>query len=340
MRRTVKRLTWLVVLLLVAGSGLADAKGDAREGKKDKDDPRGHPAPGPAPDPTPIPIPTPEPAPVPVEPPASEPSAPLASPVPAPEPTSIVDAPEDPAPALPGVEDLDPFADEAPQLPLPEDVPTDDAALVPVAVPLFGPTESTTQGAAPASVGGPSLLWGIPLAGLLLLGVVLSSGRLVQPRPLPRKEPASTRAQAAPAPAPQVLVAVQPRDLEGMLRAAQAAVVAGRFEEGVAWFDKALRVNPRLAVAHFCRAVCLVGLKRDADAYPSFRKAYDLNPAEGAYRLELARVCARIGRAGEAMDVLGALLHAMPALVEDVSTDPSFAGLYDHPRFLAMTGRL
>jgi tetratricopeptide (TPR) repeat protein len=216
---------------------------------------------------------------------------------------------------------------------------------VPAAVPLFGPQESTAEGAAPATsiAAGPSLLWGVPLAGLLLLGVVLSSGRLVQPRPLPRREaPPAPPAQVAPAaqPAPSVLVTVQPRDLDGMLRAAQAAVVAGRFEEAIAWFDKALRLNPRLAVAHFCRAVCFVGLKRDADAYASFRKAYDLDPKEGAYRLELARVCARLGRANEAMDVLGALLHALPALVDDVSSDPSFAGLFDHPRFLAMTGRL
>ena len=368
MQRSVTWLAWLAVLLLVANAGVVDARGNApleAGGKKDappgqeKKEPAPPPAqePAPSPQPEPAPAPDPEPAPAPVHaPPAAE--APATSPAPRPEPEPTVDAPASAA-------DLAPASDAARRDTLPEDPlpeapapvpavetaprvaggPVDDpleTAVVPL--PFASPQESGLQGAAPLSpeAGGVSLLWGIPLAGLVLLGIVASSGRLVQPRPLPRAAPARAPPAAAPAASAQapLVVAVKPRDIESILRAAKLAVEAFRYEDAVRLFDQALRLNPKLAVAHFCRGVCLRGLERETEACAAFRRAHELDPGEGAYRLELARACARLGRASEAMDVLGPLLHALPELVDDVLRDESFAGLLDHPRFLALAGRL
>lgn len=333
----------------------------------------------PAPDPAPTaPAPTPAPDPAdqatPTQPPAVETPTPPASagpavaPAPSPstattttgapsgsEPPAPSTSPSSDAPAPPaaGASAASPPADpsaapsgaQAPVLATPPaaaDAAQDERVPLPG---VLGPARGGQAGVSgavpvPSGDGGVSLWWGVPLAGLVLLGVVLSSGRLVQPRPLP------PRARGSPAPAPPATaavaaVAVAPAgDLDALLRAAKAAAEAERLEEAVLWLDRALRLAPTLPVAHFCRGVCLAGVGRDREAYLALRRAFDLDPSEGAHRLELARACGRLGRASEAMDVLGPLLQAMPALVDDLCADPSFACLLDHPRFLAMTGRL
>lgn len=328
-------------------------------------------APQPAPEPTPEPAPAPAPEPGPSAPAVGETPAPASSsapslassPAPASSPaaSSASAAPE----AAPAAEAVEPAAAERVAPEAASDA-SDDAApaqfvarpdlSLPFVAPRLGGAvaSSAPLGMAAAAPAAPSglafdLRWGVPLAGLLLLGIVLSSARLVQPRSLPGARappapvapaPAAAAASAAVAPAPQVPVALVPRDLDSLLRAAKAAAEAERLEEAVQWLDRALRLAPALPVAHFCRGVCLAGLGRDAEAHAALRRAHELDPTEGAYRLELARACGRLGRTGEAMDVLGLLLQAVPELVDDVATDPCFEGLRDHPRFLAMTGRL
>lgn len=175
-----------------------------------------------------------------------------------------------------------------------------------------------------------ALRWIGSLVGLVAIGAVLSRARLVAPpAPLP----------SADAHKPTLVFAAAD-DPQALLVAAKQAVDQNRIDEAVLWFDQALRLAPDLSVAHFCRGVCLVGLERHEEAYASLKRAYDLDPAEGAHRLELARACGRTGRASEAMSVLGPLLAALPSLIHEVRDDPAFACLADHPRWLVMTGSL
>lgn len=368
-------LALCLALLVTAAAGIADAKapdvnGPTTSGKKDtppgqekKDAPApslpGAQEPAPSPDPTPVPT---------APPPAASEAVSTAAPTPAPVSSAplVQDAPASssraspaPGPAEAEAPDVDaPVAEASSEAASEAEKTQDSSTETPAGDPLPfllprvpGAASSAPLGmsaAAPAggASGGIGLWWGFPLAGLLLLGVVLSSARLVQPRPVTREraDAAPVGAFAEPAPpalaASEVPVSLVPRDLDSLLRAAKAAAEAERLDEAVLWLDRALRLAPALPVAHFCRGVCLAGLGRHEESYAALRRAHELDPTEGAYRLELARACGRVGRTGEAMDVLGLLLQAVPELVEDVATDPCFEGLRDHPLFLAMTGRL
>lgn len=168
--------------------------------------------------------------------------------------------------------------------------------------------------------------WALPILGMVGIGAALVATRPAQVTRAPPQD--GLRYTFAKA------------DAAELLRAGKAAVDASRFDEAVAWFTQALRIDPTLDVAHFCNGVCLAHLGRHDDAYRALREAHLLDPAEGAYRLELARAAARTGRSHEAMDVLSPLLCALPQLADDAAKDDAFATLGDHPRWLAMTGRL
>jgi tetratricopeptide (TPR) repeat protein len=169
--------------------------------------------------------------------------------------------------------------------------------------------------------------WALPLAGLLGIGVVVATARGLRPAP--------TRRRAA---LPRLRFAVA--DLRSMLEAGRDALASERIEEALAWFTQATTLDRRAHLAHYCRGVCLGTLGRHHEAYAAIVRAVDLHPAEGAYLYELARAASRTGRAAEAMDALGPLLRALPDLAAVAEEDEAFAPLADHPRFLAMTGRL
>lgn len=156
--------------------------------------------------------------------------------------------------------------------------------------------------------------WALPLVGLAGLGAVIVTARGLQ--------------------------GTADADPRSHLHAGKAAIDRGDISEGLARFTQATRLDPDIDVAHYCRGLCLAALRQHEEAYAAFSRAYDLDAAEGAYRLEFARAAARTERAHEAMDALGPLLVALPSLAEDVAQDEAFAALADHPRFLAMTGRL
>lgn len=167
--------------------------------------------------------------------------------------------------------------------------------------------------------------WALPILGLVGMGAAL----------------VTTRGSVHPTTARQRYgYTVATPDVASLLRAGKAAVEGDRFDEAVAWFTQALKLNPRLHVAHFCLGVCLNAMGRHVDAYAALRKAHKLDPQEGAYRLELARAAARTERHREAMALMGPLLAALPTLAEQAGQDDAFAGMRDHPRWLAMLGRL
>lgn len=218
-----------------------------------------------------------------------------------------------------GPHPLDPNAAQPPSVgPVPRLVLVVDVGMI-------APMEVEATSVAPAPRG--SLPWLIPIVGLASAGATLYS--LIS-----RQNPTPTPAPAAP----EFRFATP--EVPSLLRAGKEAVARGALDEGIAWFDQALTLSPRLAVAHFTKGVCLAALGRVDEAYESLLTAYEIDPSEGAFRLELARVSARLGKSRQAMDALSPLIAAMPELAVDVADDASFTGLLDHPQFLAMTGQL
>lgn len=146
-----------------------------------------------------------------------------------------------------------------------------------------------------------------------------------------------------PAPKPARRLRIQGAradDVESMLRLARDAAAHQRVEEALAWLRAACSLAPQLAVAHFCRGMCLTGIGQDEEAYAALRCAHLLEPGNADYRLALARACARTGRAAEALPLLASLVREDPALAASLAPDPAFAILADHPLWLAMLGAL
>ncbi|GEM_PF-3169285 len=309
MRSTALGLALLLLLVAVAGGAVA--------GKPTVAPQRGHaqggtpPPPAPAPSPAPVPAPS-SPPQLPEEhliAPAPEPAA---APAPDPEPAAsnpTTSTPETPKPiASSTVWRLhDPTIDPG--------VVQESAAPVVLAA---------TQAPIPAGASP----WLAALLGVVAVGAVFAVG--ARPLGVPR----------VPKAAPKVHLNLVPIDVPSLLRAAQTAVKEGKLAEALAWLDTALVLDPRLHVAHFCRGVCLSGLDRHAEARAALARAVELEPTEGAYRFELARSCARVGESAEAMAQLAPILAALPELAQDVSEDDAFAGLKDHPQFLALVGLL
>lgn len=337
-RRTLFACGLLVILLLAgtAEAGKAEAPGRLKKAAPEEPASAPEPAPTPAPQPAPAPAPAPEaPALAPDPQPAPQP-APVV--LPAPQPVHAAPQPAaQPVGAASETLTKEQTTSAAPASPTP--VPEKrtlrfDAGQVaaPVAPAFFAPTPAAPVDAeSVAATEATAFDWTLPLAGVLGVGLVGASAIRFR---APRKP-----AVAAPAPpAPPVTMAAA--DVPSLLRAGKAAVERYDYAGAIGWFDQALALDPRIAVAHFCKGVCLAGLLRYDDAHAAFKAAYALDPNEGAIRLEFARSCARTGRHAESMAALGPLLEAMPALAPDVREDEAFASLKDHPRFLQMLGAL
>ena len=129
-------------------------------------------------------------------------------------------------------------------------------------------------------------------------------------------------------------------DAHAALRHGHAAIERDDLAEALAWFDHPSRAQPRLAIAHFCRGIALGGLGRTPEAHDALAEAVEHAPHEWSYRVHYARFAVALGKTTEAMDALGPVARALPEMHEPMLEDPQLAALRDHPRFLAMLGRL
>lgn len=171
------------------------------------------------------------------------------------------------------------------------------------------------------------LAWALPIVGVGGVAAVLAVG-------VKRRRVSRARAQR-----PR-MVPVSPDDVPGLLANGNGAVARGAYDEAVAWFERAIRLAPRLAVAYFCKGICLAANGRTADAYGALRAAVDAEPADAVYRIHFARVALALGKHAEAMDALAIVARAMPELGPAMLDDPQLAALRDHPRFLMICGEL
>ncbi len=131
-----------------------------------------------------------------------------------------------------------------------------------------------------------------------------------------------------------------PPGLGGILRLGQRAVDEGEYEEAAVWFRTALDVEPDLPVAHLCLGLCRGEVEGPEAALESLDRAVDLDPTNAMARYCRAQALARGGRTGAVIEALAPLAPGTDAMAEAILADPAFADLRDHPRLLALLGRL
>lgn len=211
--------------------------------------------------------------------------------------------------------------------------------------------------AASGSSGGPDLLtllaWGAPAGLLVLGGVALTRVRTRARSGEPEADaPAPARVDAPDEGADPVagrlgatrpepfLEGKPPPGVDGILTVAQAHVDADDHEAAIPWFEMAIALKPRLIVSHFCLGLTLEAVGRDEEALEAFQRAADIGGLGPAPVYRQARILTRMGRSREAFERLGEALRAEPELRDDAVEDPVFERFRDHPRFLALVGRL
>ncbi len=279
--------------------------------------------------------------------PTSQPAPDLAA---EPEPASEADAPDGaavPEPATmvnesqPGSQDA--FAGRL--------TPTSGQPLASNAI--DGDTASQDQG--PGAQAPVSQAPGWDLAPLILIGLAALTGGGMATMRRPERSPDQTPTPSASAfeptessEAPKTTEAPKPGPgtslppgAPALLELAQEAVQREDYEEAIGWFETAIALQPDLSVAHLCLGVCLGGLDRDEEALESLGHAAQLAPGDPVPIYHRARILARTGRSQESLDQLARIVAVLPdEMVEALAEDEAFLSLADHPRFLALTGRL
>lgn len=174
-----------------------------------------------------------------------------------------------------------------------------------------------------------------------LAGIVPPFALLVPasvPVPLPASAPTPARASSLrpPPSAPSVAPAHLP-PAAVWLALARRAIANERYEEALHCFDGAVAHEPRLAIAHLGRAVCLSQIGREKDASEATEVVLEASRGQEEVLYHLARMCAREGHTSVGVPLLRDAVRAIPALEEKAVADSLFA---DHPAYLMAIGRL
>jgi adenylate cyclase len=104
-------------------------------------------------------------------------------------------------------------------------------------------------------------------------------------------------------------VELNPNDADGAISMGDVMVTRGYAAEGLAWIEKAMRLNPfHPPWYHATRANALYSLRRFADAAQSIKRM----PSEGRWSSRLAACYGQLGREEEAEAEVAAILRAKP----------------------------
>lgn len=144
--------------------------------------------------------------------------------------------------------------------------------------------------------------------------------------------PAALAAPPMPVPLAPVLSAFEQR-----VARARRHLGRGEWSEALAAFEDALLHEPRFALGHLGRAVCLTELERETEARAALFETLAASRGQEEVLVVLARMCAAEGHVHLAVPLLGAAVQARPQDVERIARDPVFA---DHPAYLQVLGAL
>lgn len=120
----------------------------------------------------------------------------------------------------------------------------------------------------------------------------------------------------------------------------RAAAKDHQLHQALAWFDRALHLEPGLGIAHFCRGMVLADLGRHEEAADAVEQSLGRAADDFAARIQYSRLLARNGHYDSALRMLGPALRAKPHLAAQVLADRDFSAMRDHPHFLQLVGAL
>lgn len=229
----------------------------------------------------------------------------------------------------------------SPSPPWTPDLGTEGPTAPPVSTMPPGPgssenAQASSQGARSLSIGGPA--WLSPL----LLGAGLGAIAMVTLRQPRTQDPESPPERTSPAEAkePSSQAPTVTPGIDGILLLGQNALDEGDIEDAIGWFETALAIKGDLQAAHFCLGLCLDDQGRLDEAADALDNAHGLTPEDPLTRYAYASVLARQGDTQQALKHAAYLADQHPALADTMLEDDEFAPLHDHPRLLALLGRL
>lgn len=121
------------------------------------------------------------------------------------------------------------------------------------------------------------------------------------------------------------------------LALARRSLTHGRYDEALRCFDAAVSHEPRLALAHLGRALCLAQMGREKDAEEATEVVLEASQGQEEVLYHLAQMCAREGATRVGAPLLRQAVEAIPRLEERAMKDRLFA---DHPAYLMAIGKL
>jgi tetratricopeptide (TPR) repeat protein len=129
------------------------------------------------------------------------------------------------------------------------------------------------------------------------------------------------------------LSAEQPEDFGKMMQIGQGDLNAGRIQEALTEFDKAVQLVPDDPRALSLKGKTLTMLGRNAEALPSLDKAIELNPNLAEAHLDRAAARNLMNNPEAALSDLQAALEADTTLKHLARTSTFFQSLHDNPVF-------
>ncbi len=125
----------------------------------------------------------------------------------------------------------------------------------------------------------------------------------------------------------------EPADAASILEIGQGDLSAGRIEEALAEFDKAVQLAPDDPKALGLKGKTLAMLGRPAEALPSLSKAIELSPRPAEAHLDRAGAYNLMNNPEAALQDLQSALAADSTLKYLARTSPYFRSLQGNPKF-------
>ncbi|HEY3295150.1 MAG TPA: tetratricopeptide repeat protein [bacterium] len=129
------------------------------------------------------------------------------------------------------------------------------------------------------------------------------------------------------------LSAAEPQDYGSVMQVGRSDLNAGRIEEALAEFDKAVQMMPQEAKGWSEKGKSLTMLNRPQEALPALNRAIELDPRLAEARFTRAGAHSLMNRPEAALQDLESALAADPTLKDLARTSTFFRSLYDNPEF-------
>ncbi len=112
------------------------------------------------------------------------------------------------------------------------------------------------------------------------------------------------------------VVEKSPRNGRGLMNYGLVFMARGDYQTAISHFERALALVPNYWAAHTNLAIAYGGVRRDVEAEEHFRRGLELAPRLADPRFFFGRWLDKVGRRGEAVELLREAVRLNPALIE------------------------